>query len=140
MIGKTTSGKTTLTQRLLEKDLVFQKTQSVELNVNFIDTPGEYLENRHYYNALISTSADADIIGFVEDCTATSYYFPPSFTAAFGKECIGIITKIDLAKSKDDILKARERLEISGVSKIFELSCFDGRGIENLKDELKKEV
>lgn len=122
---------------MLEKDLVFQKTQSVEFTVNFIDTPGEYLENRYYYNALIATSADADIIGFVEDCTASVYYFPPSFTSAFGKECIGIITKIDLAKSQEDILKARERLEISGIYKIFEVSAFDGTGIEDLKNELR---
>ena len=54
-MGKTGSGKTTLCQKLDQLELKYKKTQSVELYNNAIDTPGEYMENRNLYNALIKT-------------------------------------------------------------------------------------
>jgi len=67
LIGKTGSGKTTLIQKLEARELVYRKTQAIEFYLHFIDTPGEYLENRKFYSALIVTSADADLVGLVED-------------------------------------------------------------------------
>ena len=61
-IGKTGSGKTTLCQKLHDLEIQYKKTQSIEVYDESIDTPGEYLENRFYYKALIVTAADADII------------------------------------------------------------------------------
>ncbi|MGL5354913.1 MAG: EutP/PduV family microcompartment system protein, partial [Clostridium sp.] len=60
-IGKTGCGKTTLCQSLDSEEIKYRKTQSVEIYNSSIDTPGEYLENRFYYKALIVTSADADL-------------------------------------------------------------------------------
>ena len=65
LIGKTGVGKTTLIQRLTGDDLSYRKTQMVEYHLNFIDTPGEYLEHREFYRALIVTAADADYIGMM---------------------------------------------------------------------------
>ena len=44
-IGNIGCGKTTLSQRILGEDQIYQKTQAVELRGDsIIDTPGEYLE------------------------------------------------------------------------------------------------
>ena len=106
-IGKTGSGKTTLCQKIHDLDLKYKKTQSVEIYDESIDTPGEYLENRSYYKALIVTSVDADIIALVYDCTAEEAYIAPGFCSMFAKDCIGIVTKIDIANSEDKIKHAR---------------------------------
>ena len=66
---KTGSGKTTLCQKLDQLELKYKKTQSIEVYNNAIDTPGEYMENRMLYHALITTSADAKIIALVYDPT-----------------------------------------------------------------------
>jgi len=122
-IGKTGSGKTTLCQKIHDLDLKYKKTQSVEI----------YDEsNRSYYKALIVTSADADVIALVYDCTSEESYIAPGFCSMFAKECIGIVTKIDIAQNNDRVKHAREILKDAGVSRIFEVNTLDGTGIEEL--------
>lgn len=133
-IGKTGSGKTTLCQKLHEKELKYRKTQSIEIYNQSIDTPGEYLENRFYYKALIVTSADANLIALLYDCTCEESFIPPGFASMFTKDVIGIITKIDLAKDDNDIKKAKKNLESAGVSKIFTVDTLSGKGIADLKN------
>lgn len=60
-MGKTGSGKTTLCQKLDDLEIKYNKTQSVELYNQSIDTPGEYIENRSLYSALITTAVDAKL-------------------------------------------------------------------------------
>ncbi len=136
LIGKTESGKTTLIQRLSNKKINYKKTQAIEAEMDFIDTPGEYLENRMFYKALIVTSVEADIIGFVEDCTNEDRWIPPMFSSTFSKEVIGIITKIDLGKD-DDIKKAEDRLKDAGCEKIFKISSVENIGLVELEEYLK---
>lgn len=40
LVGRTGCGKTTITQRLLEQPLVYQKTQMIIYEGDIIDTPG----------------------------------------------------------------------------------------------------
>ena len=131
-MGKTGCGKTTLCQALNNLEIKYKKTQAIELYDNAIDTPGEYMENRGYYTALIVTAADADIIALVYDCIA------PGFASMFCKEVIGIITKINLAKDKSEIEVAEERLNLAGVSKIFKVDTVDDVGIKELFNYLNK--
>ena len=42
------------------------KTQAVEFHTEMIDTPGEFILHRQYYNALNVTAAEADVIGFLK--------------------------------------------------------------------------
>lgn len=135
-IGKTGCGKTTLCQRLNELKMEYKKTQSVELYDNAIDTPGEYIENRGYYNALIVTAVDADVIALVYDCTVEEGYFAPGFSSMFCKEVIGIITKINKAKDKVQIERAEERLQQAGVARLFKVDTLDGIGTKELMDYL----
>ncbi|EGS5728126.1 EutP/PduV family microcompartment system protein [Clostridium perfringens] len=137
-MGKTGCGKTTLCQALNNLEIKYKKTQAIELYDNAIDTPGEYMENRGYYTALIVTAADADIIALVYDCTSEENYIAPGFASIFCKEVIGIITKINLAKDKSEIEVAEERLNLAGVSKIFKVDTVDDVGIKELFNYLNK--
>lgn len=135
-IGKTGCGKTTLCQKLNELEIHYKKTQAVEIYDNAIDTPGEYLENRNYYSALIMTAVDAEIIALVADPTAYESFIPPAFAGSFAKEVIGIITKINLVQEVADIEKVEERLKQAGVSKIFKVDTVDNLGIKELFEYL----
>ncbi len=115
LIGKTGCGKTTLCQQLHGEPIEYKKTQAIQTLPYAIDTPGEYIENRFYYNALTVTAADADVIGLIQDCTEKRNYFPPLFASIFPKPVIGLVTKIDLAESKEDIQEAEIYLEMAGL-------------------------
>lgn len=136
-MGKTGCGKTTLCQKLNELEIKYKKTQSVELYDNAIDTPGEYLENRHYYSALIVTAADAEVIALLADATEEECYIPPSFAGTFAKPVIGIITKINLAPNEIGIKRLEERLLSAGVSKLFRVDTLDNVGIKVLFEYLE---
>lgn len=136
-MGKTGSGKTTLCQKLDQLELKYKKTQSIEVYNNAIDTPGEYMENRMLYHALITTSADAKIIALVYDPTQEENYIAPGFASIFCKDVIGIITKINKA-SEDEIDIAYERLTLAGASRIFKIDTVDNIGLEELFEYLDK--
>lgn len=135
LIGKTGCGKTTLTQAILETSMIYKKTQALEYYPCIIDTPGEYIENRNYYNALIATSVDSDIIAFVQDSTDGECIFPPQFARIFVKPIIGIITKTDCIIK--NIKRAEECLINAGVNEIIFASAIEGTGIEKIKEKLK---
>ncbi len=132
LIGKTSAGKTTLCQRLHDAEIMYKKTQSVEIYNYAIDTPGEYIENRIYYRALVVTSADADIIALVQEATEDRSFFPPGFASIFAKEVIGIITKCDRADKQEELDRAQEFLKEAGVSRVFKISAYTGEGLEEL--------
>jgi ethanolamine utilization protein EutP len=85
LIGKTGSGKTTLIQAINSKELIYNKTQTMDYYPHFIDTPGEYIENRRYYNAIISSVGQCHKIGFVQDAVDADNIFPPNFAKTFSR-------------------------------------------------------
>ena len=135
-IGKTGSGKTTLCQKLHDLELNYRKTQSVEIYDESIDTPGEYLENRFFYKALIVTAVDADIIALVYDCTEDESYLAPGFATMFAKDTIGVITKVALAKDEAAINRAEEILIAAGVGRVFKVDTLADKGIDDLIEYL----
>lgn len=132
-IGKSGCGKTSLCQRLQGEEIRYKKTQSIDLYVDSIDTPGEYLENRNYYSALITTAAEANMIALVQECGDTISMMPPGFAGTFGREVIGIITKTDIGECEDSIDIIEEQLRVAGVSRVFKVSAYSTEGIEELK-------
>ena len=129
-IGPSAAGKTTLIQRLQDREIKYDKTQAVEYVGNFIDTPGEYMQQRGYWGSLTITSYDADIIGLVQDSTSEDCWFSGGVTTKFERPVIGILTKIDSEKSNQK--QGRSYLELAGCSDIFPVSSFTGEGIEEL--------
>lgn len=136
-IGKTGCGKTTLCQKLDELDINYKKTQSVEIYKNSIDTPGEYLENRGLYNALIVTAVDADVIALVYDPKVEEGYFAPGFASMFCKKVIGIITKINQV-DEEKIAIAEERIMLAGATEVFKVDTVDNIGVGRLKQYLEE--
>lgn len=136
-IGQSGSGKTTLCQKLDEQSIRYRKTQAVEHYGTSIDTPGEYLENRRFYNALIMTAVDAEIIALVVDPTSEYRAMPPGFGGIFGKKVIGIITKIHQVKP-ERIREAEEELTMAQASPIFHVDTPEGEGIEELERYLRE--
>ena len=129
LIGKSMCGKTTLTQRIHGLDIKYEKTQMLTYSNDILDTPGEYMENRMLYKALIVSSYDCDVIGMVQACDEEHNVFPPGFSTAFTKPVIGIVTKSDLGR---DVKKACEILETAGAEQVFVVSSYENEGIEEL--------
>ena len=139
LIGSVGSGKTTLCQKIQGESIKYKKTQSVEFYSQMIDTPGEFVLHRRFYSALQMMAASSDIIGFVCSVTELGQTFSPYFAQNFTKQCIGIITKIDLAPNEEAIINAEKRLELAGVKKIFRLSAVEDEGVAELIAYLSKE-
>ena len=136
-VGPVGVGKTTLTQRLKGLELTYYKTQAVEFHDTIIDTPGEFLQHRRYYNALNVTGADADVIGLLVAASNQMQTFPQGFSSLFNQEVIGIVTKIDMADKEEQIEKARRQLKAAGAKEIFEISATENEGIDSLQAYLE---
>jgi ethanolamine utilization protein EutP len=132
LMGQSGCGKTTLIQALEHQALRYRKTQVVEHSLHFIDTPGEYLERRNLYRALIVTAVDADVVGLVQPCDTELVWVPPSFASTFSKPVFGLVTKTDLMADADQLARARGILERGGASPIFEVSAVEGTGLDAL--------
>ena len=136
LVGSVACGKTTLCQRLngLEQD--YKKTQAIEIVNCTIDTPGEYLERRSLFSALIVTAAEADEVLFLLDPTQDRYLYSPGLAGAFPVPVTGIVTKADLATERE-LKDGVELLELAGAQKVFTISARSGFGIDALLDHLK---
>ena len=131
MIGTVSCGKTTLSQYLSGMELVYKKTQALDVIGTAIDTPGEYLEHRAYMRNLMVLSADVDYVLFLMDPTQERFMYSPGHSASFPVPVIGVVIKIDIATPKQ-IADAREMLEITGADPIFSISSYTGEGIPEL--------
>lgn len=133
LVGRTGAGKTTFCQAIYGEELRYQKTQAVEIIHGAIDTPGEYLENRRLYRALIVTAAEADLMVLLQDCTDGQCWFAPEFAGMFGKPAIGLVTKTDLAADEQALGAAEEKLLLAGCQRIFHISSKENTGIDEVK-------
>ena len=140
LVGKTQCGKTTLTQRILNEDIKYHKTQALDLVGKFIyDTPGEYLEKKFYRGALFVAAAEADLMVFMQSATdKDTTYFPPMYSALFPKPIIGLVTKCDIA-TPDQIEAAKIALYEAGVpdDKVYVISSITGEGFDKLFEEIE---
>lgn len=137
-IGASGSGKTTLCQHLHHLETIYQKTQALNFYDDAIDTPGEYLENRGFYSALMVTAADCDMIALVCDPLKEESFLPPGFAGAFAKPVIGIVTKCTLADERA-VNRAKDRLAQSGAAPIFVIDTIAEYGLAPLEAALSQE-
>lgn len=142
VIGKTGSGKTTLCKAMSGQDVSigeanYMSTQTTDIiNGTFIDTPGQYIENR-WYGSLTIISADCDIMAICQDCTSMESVFPPSFAGIFAKPVIGIITKMDLCEDINNVKAVEEMLNMAGAEVIFKVSSLSKFGFEEIEKYIK---
>ena len=133
LIGQSQSGKTTLVQCLKEQPLQYHKTQALDFGELAIATPGEDLENRCLYSALITTSYDADVVALVQSASPDGSRFAPRFASAFNKPVIGIITKADQSPDPQQLERACQHLDQAGATPLFITSSLTGKGIAALR-------
>jgi len=136
LVGKTGSGKTTLIQSLQEQKIIYKKTQAITFNGMFIDSPGEFLESRRFYPALLTSSVGCHIVALVQDATVINSVFPPKFSSMFKKRIIGIVTKVD--KDSSDPERAEKFLRRAGAEEIIRTSAIDKTGLQQLKISLNR--
>lgn len=142
VMGKTGSGKTTLCKAISGQDISigemnYISTQTTDIiNGTFIDTPGQYIENK-WYGSLTIISADCDIMAICQDCTSMENVFPPSFAGIFAKPVIGIITKMDLCEDMNSIKMVEEMLSMAGAETIFKVSSLSKLGFEEIRKYIK---
>jgi len=134
-IGSAVCGKTTLAQRLNGEALAYRKTQAIEIIHDTIDTPGEYLENRALYKALVVTAVEADIILFVQDASDERFRFSPAQATMFARPVVGVVSKADLA-SPAQIETAKVLLALAGAGEIYVTSALTGAGCGALRERL----
>ncbi|MEA1967675.1 MAG: EutP/PduV family microcompartment system protein [Thermodesulfobacteriota bacterium] len=133
-VGKTGCGKTTLTQAIQGQNISYRKTQAVSYSGAVVDTPGEFVENRRFYSALVVSSYNCDIIGFVQDATTVNSIFPPKFASMFTKKVVGIITKSDCEDC--NFSRAEKFLKWAGACEIIQTSAVENIGIDTLQTYL----
>lgn len=134
LVGRSESGKTTLTQTLRGENLHYHKTQYINYHDVIIDTPGEYAQTKGLGRALALYSYEADVIGLLMSATEPYSLYPPCVTAAANREVIGIITKCDHEQA--NIPRAENWLRLAGCDKIFPVSSYTGEGIDALMEYL----
>ena len=138
MVGKIGCGKTTLSQRLLGEEVRYQKTQSIQvIGDDIVDTPGEYLEQKQFYSALIVTAVEADVILLLLSAVDEQNAFSPRMSSMFsGKPVIGVITKTDLCQNPEMIETAKEILEMAGAEEVITVGFGEEEGIRKILEKL----
>ena len=121
-IGRSEAGKTTLTQAMKGKKIVYHKTQYINHYDVIIDTPGEYAETKELAGSLAVYSAEADVVGLLISATEPFSLYPPNVTAQANREVVGIVTKCDHWAGNPE--QAAEWLRLAGCKKIFMTSSF----------------
>lgn len=136
-VGRSESGKTTLTQAMKGKKIIYHKTQYVNHYDVIIDTPGEYAETKRLAGSLAVYSCEADVIGLLISATEPFSLYPPNCISSSNREVVGIVTKCD--HWAGDPEQAAEWLKLAGCKKVFYTSSFTGEGIAEILSYLKEE-
>lgn len=133
LIGKISSGKTTLKQCLSKEEMKYAKTQMVSYFDDFIDTPGEFIELPFLSRQALNIACDAGLLILLVSSIDTQNSVPPNFVHTLNIPSIGVVTKIDLKEG--NIRRSRNFLNYAGINpkQIYEISSKTGAGIEALE-------
>ncbi len=136
LIGESHSGKSSLIRALTGEAYEPRKALALQYFHNFVDTPGEFLENRRFFRFLLTASQEVDILLFAQDATRIICMLRPGFATMFNREVVGVITKCDHVQA--DIVRARRLLTYTGLHHLIETDVKTGRGLDELRAELAR--
>ena len=136
LTGRSECGKTTLTQALKGKKITYEKTQSIEHGEFLIDTPGEYIQDRHLGAAIALYAYEAEVVGLLLSATEPYTLYGPCITSMCNREVIGIVTKINDEGANRE--RAEGWLRLAGCEKIFFVDSVTGEGIDDLLEYLNQ--
>lgn len=134
MVGRSESGKTTLSQAIRGENIRYQKTQGVAYTDILIDTPGEYIQTRHLGAAVALYAYEAQVIGLLLSATEPYSLYSPCITNMVNREVIGIVTKINDEKANPE--RAERWLKLAGCKKIFFVDSVKGEGVREIVEYL----
>ncbi|MCI8846804.1 MAG: EutP/PduV family microcompartment system protein [Lachnospiraceae bacterium] len=137
LMGRSESGKTTLTQALKGERIEYRKTQYINYFDVVIDTPGEYIQTKQLGCALALYAYEADIVGLLLSATEPYSLYPPNITCMVNREVVGIVTKIN--EENADPKRAERWLRLTGCKKIFFVDSKRQEGIAEILEYLKEE-
>ena len=137
LMGRSQAGKTTLTQALRGEEIHYHKTQYVSNYESVIDTPGEYAQSHRLGKALALYTYEADVVGILVAANEPYSLFPPNVTSQANRDCIGIVTKIDLPEA--NIPLADRWLQIAGCKHIFHVNSKEGIGVAEILAYLQED-
>lgn len=137
LMGRSESGKTTLTQALRGERIRYRKTQYVNHFDVVIDTPGEYMQTKQLGYALALYAYEADVVGLLLAATEPYSLYPPNITGMVNRDVVGIVTKIH--EENADVERAVRWLRLAGCREIFPVDSKRGEGIAGLLEYLREE-
>lgn len=136
-VGRSESGKTTITQALKGETIHYHKTQYVNRFDVIIDTPGEYAQVKHLGAGLAMYAFEADVCGLLISATEPYSLFPPCCTSVCNRPVIGIVTKINSPHA--DTNRAERWLRLAGCETIFKVDSATGEGISDILEYLRED-
>ncbi|WP_218961389.1 EutP/PduV family microcompartment system protein [Desulfobotulus mexicanus] len=131
LIGENGVGKTALIEALSGQRPATRRPMALEFCGPFINTPGEFLENRRFYPAIITTSADCDMVLMVQDATRISSLFPPQFATLFTRRVLGVISRAEAPENQ--VERAKRFLQNAGANEIVCWNTETGEGLEVIR-------
>ncbi len=137
LIGRSESGKTTLTQALRGEKIKYKKTQYTNHFDVIIDTPGEYIQSKSLGAALAMYTFEAQVVGLLVSATEPYSLFSPCITPLANRDVIGIVTKIN--DDNANCRLAEQWLKLAGCEKIFFVDSVTGEGVWKIFDYLKED-
>lgn len=97
---------------------------AVEYAGPFVLPPAEFMENRRFYRALITSAMECRILVFVQDATRATSAFPPGFARTFNQRVLGLITKPDSPKA--NTARAGRFLASAGLQTMHTVNILEG--------------
>ena len=136
LMGRSETGKTTLTQALKGEKIQYHKTQYVNNFDVIIDTPGEYAQTSWLAHALALYTYEADVVGLLLSSIEPFTLFPPCCTAMCNRDVIGIVTKINHPMGNTG--RAEGWLRLAGCRNIFYVDSKTGEGVADILEYLRE--
>ena len=104
---------------------------AVEYAGPFVLPPPEFMENRRFYRALITSAMECRILVFVQDATRATSAFPPGFARTFNQRVLGLITKPDSPRA--NTARAERFLASAGLQNLPTVNILEGKGSDAMK-------
>ncbi len=137
IIGEVNAGKSALLDKLIAQNTCTGKTQApIFYDGYVIDTPGEFVENRAWNGALLSTIANVKTVVCLQPANAKHFAVPSGLLQVYpNKNIVSVISKIDTNDA--DIVKACKLLKLNGLTEPYlQVSIFDQASIDHLYEHL----
>ncbi|PSV49957.1 EutP/PduV family microcompartment system protein [Photobacterium indicum] len=136
-IGEVDAGKSALINKLIDQETNIGKTQSpIFYQGRVIDTPGEFIDNRSWNGALLSTISSVKTIVILQPATTKRLTAPSGLLRVYpNKNIVGVISKVDAEGA--DCERASALFKQHGIhGPFFYTSIFDQASIDQLYDHL----